>query len=384
MYRIKEVKTSSDLKLFLRFQERLYKDSPQFVPNLRLDERSIFTTNPCLEYSKLKMWIVFREAEQGEKRVKHLVVGRIAGIINPHYNELYKTKRARFGWIEFEEDFEIAKLLIETAEAWAASEGMDEIHGPLGYNTWFKQGMLVEGFENMPPINCIYNFPYYPLYMERLGFAKEADWIQYKLPASQGVTPELQRINDMLLKRYPLRVESVKKLKKRADIVELFFKHYNEAFRDVHNFVPITDKEIQSLGKHYIKMLKSELNCFVLDNEDNLVAFGICFPSFSEGYRKAKGRLFPFGWIHILRSYFSYDIVDLMMVGSDPKWGHKGVSAIFHNFLANSFIKNGVRYAITNPQIEDNSAIKVWDRYEGRELFMRRRCFIKIIETKNK
>lgn len=368
---VREVVTSSDLRSFLRFPDKLYKGHPQYVPNLRQDEREIFTKSPCLDYCKLKMWIVL-----DNKRV----VGRVAGIINPRYNDIFNVDRARFGWIEFEKDIEIARLLLDTVSQWAKGEGMEEIHGPLGYNTWYKQGMLVYGFDNMPPINCIYNYDYYPKFMDELGFEKEADWVQYRLSASQGVSDKLKKINEVLLKRYPLRIVDIRELQKQSDVADMFFKHYNETFKDVHNFVPLTDREIEVLGKKYIKMLRPELNCFVMDDKNRIAAYGICFPSLSEAYHKAKGKLFPIGWYHILKGYRSYKVIDLMMVGADPIWKSKGVSAIYHNHLANQFFMQGVKYAITNPQIENNSAVKVWEDYKEKELFMRRRCYIKKIQ----
>mgnify|MGYP003294650206 FL=1 len=163
------------------------------------------------------------------------------------------------------------------------------------------------------------------------------------------------------------------------DLVERFFSTYNETFRKVPYFVPLTDKEIEVLGKSYIKLLRPEINCFVMDDKRRIAAYGICFPSMSEGYKKAKGRLFPFGWYHILKSFRKYDIIDLMMVGADPAWQNKGVSAIFHNKLANEFAARGIKFGVTNPQNESNLAIKVWDDYKDKELFMRRRCFVKSI-----
>lgn len=370
-YQITEVKTSSDFKDFLALPGRLYKNCPQYVPNLHSDDKKVFTKSPCLDYCTLKMWIVRDDSSK--------CVGRVAGIINPRYNILYKTKRARFGWIEFEEDIEIAKLLLETAEKWAKSEGMEEVHGPLGYNTWYKQGMLVEGFENTPQTNCIYNYPYYPEYLEKLGYVKEADWLQYQLNASQGVSDKLKRISDLVLNKYPLKVVDIRDLKRKANVADLFFRNYNKTFCTVHNFVPLTEKEIEVLGKKYIKMLKPELNCFVVDDQGVVAAYGICFPSLSEAYKKAHGKLFPFGWMHIAHDYYHYQVIDLMMVGSDPAWNKKGISAIFHSHLAASFAKRKIKYAITNPQIEDNSAIKVWDSYPDKELHMRRRCYIKKI-----
>ncbi len=369
-YRIEEVTSSSQLRQFLRLPDRLYRDCPQYVPNIRIDEKSIFTKSPCLDYCQLKMWLVYC----GKK-----VVGRVAGIINPRENEIYNVSRARFGWIEFEKDIEIARLLIGAVERWAGGEGMEEIHGPLGYNTWYKQGMLTYGFDNMPPTNCIYNFDYYPAFMSELGFEKEADWIQYKITIPSDVPEKLSRIKEVLLKRYPLKVVDIRELRKHDDVAEKFFHNYNETFKRVHNFIPLTDKEVKVLGKKYIKMLRPELNCFVMDDKNRIAAYGICIPSLSQAFHKTGGKLFPFGWIQILRAYRHYDVIDLMMVGADPQWQSKGVSAIYHDHLTRQFSERGIKSAITNPQIETNNAVKVWDDYKDKELYMRRRCYIKTI-----
>lgn len=367
---IVEVTDKKNLKKFIKFPLKLYKNCKQYVPDLYTDQVASLTKTPSLEYCKLKMWLVMEGDE---------VVGRIAGIINPRYNEIYSTKRARFNWVDFVERYEVAELLFRTAEEWAKSEGMTEIHGPLSYNTWGKQGMLIEGYENVPQMNCIYNYPYYKEFTERYGFVKEVDWIQYQLPAMQYPSEKIYRINNMLLERYPLRIVSLKEAKKRGGLIERFFKNYNETFKNVFNFVPLTEKEILELGNTYIRLLKPELTCFVMDDQDRIAAFGICFPSLSKAFQRAKGRLLPFGWYHIVRAYFRYDQIDLMMVGADPHWQSKGVSAIYHVKLSENFRERGIKSAISNPVIESNSARKVWDTYEVREDHMLRRSYIKSI-----
>lgn len=365
-----EVVNKKDLRKFIKFPLKLYKSSKQYVPDLYMDQKASLTKSPSLEYCKLKMWLAMDDDR---------VVGRIAAIINPHYNEIYSTRRARFNWVDFVDRYEVAELLFKTAEEWAKGEGMTEIHGPLGYNTWGKQGMLIEGYENIPQMNCIYNYPYYKEFVERYGFEKEVDWVQYLMPATQTPPDKLRRINNILMEKYPLRIVGLKEAKKKGGLIERFFKNYNETFKNVFNFVPLTDSEIKELGNTYISLLKPELTCFVMDDEDRIAAFGICFPSLSKAFQRAKGRLFPFGWFHIMRAYNRYDTVDLMMVGADPHWQSKGISAIYHEKLAENFRERGVKNAITNPTIESNSARKVWDSYEIREDYMLRRSYIKSI-----
>lgn len=368
---VKEVNSGRDIRKFINFQRKLYRGCEQYVPPLFMDEKDSLTKSPSLEYCKIKRWIVLDGRE---------VVGRIAGIINPHYNEIYGTKRARFSWVDFIEEYEVARLLFSTAEQWAKSEGMEEIHGPLAYNTWGKQGMLVSGFENIPPINCIYNFPYYMDFVERYGFEKEVDWIQYKISAKQLPAEKLYRISEMLMSRYSLKVLDLKKAKKDKGLIDAFFQNYNETFRNVHNFIPLTPLEIKKVGATYIKLLKPELACFVADDQNRIATFGIAFPSLSKAYQKAKGRLFPFGWYHVFKAYRRYDTIDLMMVGSDPHWQSKGLSAIYHVRLAENFRKRGVEDAILNPVIEYNSALKVWDSYEEKDDYMVRRTYIKRVK----
>ena len=366
---VKEVKGKKELKAFYQFQNRLYEGCPQYVPSLDADQMSTLTEDPALEYCTRKMWLAYK----GER-----IVGRIQAIVNPRYNEFYSLKRVRFGWFDFEEDIEIARALLNTAKEWGREQGMNQIHGPLFYNTLGKQGMLVEGFENTPPYNCIYNYPYYVEFMEQLGFEKEVDWIQYKLNGSQGAPEKLQRLSDILMRKYKLRLLDLKKVKGKLkkELIEKFFKVYNECFKSVPNFIPLTSKEIEKTGNAYFSMLKPELTCMVVDENNDIAAFGLCFPSLSEALKKAKGSLFPFGWYHILKAYRKYDTIDLMMVGSSPAWAQKGLSAIFHNKLAADSKERNIQICITNPQIDTNiAAVKVWESYD-KEPFMRRRCWI--------
>ena len=369
---VKEVETKRDLKKFYQFQNKLYKNSKEYVPTLDIDQKNSLTKDPALDYCTNKMWLAYK----GER-----VVGRIMAIINPRYNELYNLRRGRFGWFDFENDIEIAKALTDTAAQWLKSQGMTHMHGPLAYNTMGRQGMLVSGFENTPPVNCLYNYPYYVEFMEKLGFEKECDWVQYKLNASQGAPEKLNRMADILMRRYNLRFLDIRKINKEQwrKLSENFFKVYNECFKAVHNFIPLTRHEVDAVGSHYLKLLRPELTCIVVDENDEIATFGLCFPSTSEGFKKAKGKLFPFGWYHILKEYRHYKTIDLMMVGSAPAWNSKGLSAIYHSHLAASFREHHIACVITNPQIETNTAaVKVWESYDHQE-FMRRRCFIRPI-----
>ena len=365
-----EVLSRRDLKRFIKFPDKLYRDCKQYVPALISDQINSLTKVSTLSYCERKMWMVLDGKE---------VVGRICGIINPRYNERYGTKRARFGWFDTINDKNVAKLLIETAENWAKAKGMTEIHGPLYYNTLGKQGMLVEGFENIPPFNCLYNYPYYNDLIIGLGFVKECDWVQYKMVADHGVPEKAERVSKLLTERYHLKLGSLAELKKDPEMVKYFFKVYNESFASsVYNFIPFTDEEIQEEAKSSLPFVTDKASCIILDEDDKLVAFGISFPSISRALQKANGHLFPFGWIHMLLAMRNYETVDLMLNGAVPEWQNKGVSAIYHCAMSDKAQAAGTKWAISNPQIETNSAVNIWNSYEH-ELFMRRRCYIKKI-----
>ena len=370
-YTVREVAGAREFKVFYQFQNKMYKDCEVYVPSLDFDQRRTLKKAPPLAYCKQCLMLAWDENGRA--------VGRINAIINPRYNELYNCKRMRFGWFDFEEDIEIARALLEAAAAWGKAQGMTEIHGPLGYNTMYKQGMVVQGFENLPPINCIYNYEYYPKFMEELGYEKECDWVQYKLNGKQDLPEKLFRISNLLLQKYNLRIVDVEELKKDRDVIAAFFDNYNKCFMSVHNFVPLTESEIREEGNTYIKQMTSDLTCFVMDEDNQIAAFGLSTPSLSPAFQKAKGKLFPFGWWHLKRGMKNVETIDLMMVGSDPKWANKGLSAVFHCNLLGNYQRIGVKYAITNPQIEDNPAVKVWDSYK-KEDFIRRRCYIKKID----
>lgn len=370
MTEIREVRSRRDLRRFVKFPLDLYRECPQYVPSLNSDQMHTLTANAALEYCSHKLWLAF----DGGK-----VVGRICGIINPHYNERYGTRRARFGWFDTVNSREVASALLSTAEAWARENGMDEVHGPLFFNTLGKQGMLVEGYENIPPFNCLYNFPYYNDLVESLGYVKECDWIQYRLRADQEPDARLQAVAGRLSARYKVHEGNIDVLKKDRSLIHRFFRMYSDSFAtSVYNFIPFTDAEIEEEAAQVTPFLTDRLCCFLLDEDEEIAGFGVSFPSMSRALQKAGGRLFPFGWIHMLKAMRNCENIDLMLNGATPKWQGSGISAVFHVLNAAKFRKAGAKWAVTNPQIEDNNALQVWKHYDC-EPYMRRRCYIKKI-----
>lgn len=368
MYKTIEVKSKRELRKFIEFPDRLYKDCPEYVPALHSNERKNLTKLSTLSYCERKMWLLEDDG---------CIVGRICAMINPRYNERYGTKRARFGWFDVVEDPKVAEALLGTAEAWARGRGMTEIHGPLFYNTLGKQGLLVEGFDNIPPFNCLYNYPYYKDFVEALGYVKECDWVQYELDSSQPLPSKTERLSDLVMERYGLKFGSIDEVKKDPVKVRNFFEVYNRSFAaTVQNFIPFTPSEIDEEAAATMPYLSDRTSTIILDRDDNLAAFGIAFPSISRALQKARGRLFPFGWIHLLRALKDYSVMDLMINGATPEWQGKGVSAVYYRDMARKTKEVGNKTVVTNPQIETNNAVKLWDSYD-KKLFMRRRCYLK-------
>ena len=338
-YSVREIRSRRDLRRFIAFPDRLYKACPQYVPALHGDQMHALTKAAPLQYCTRKLWLC--EDEKGR------IAGRICAIVNPRYNELYGKKRARFGWFDTIEDLEVARLLLGTAEAWAKEMGMDEIHGPLYYNTLGKQGMLVEGFENTPVFNTLYNYKYYNDFVTALGYGKECDWVESKVAADQGVPDQLARLAAVLMERHELHEAKISVLKKDSASV--------------------------------MRFLSDDLSTVLLDGQDRAVGFGIAFPDISKALQKARGHLFPFGWYHLAKALKDCSTIDLMVNGAAAQWRGTGISAVFHLLMSEKAARAGAKVALTNPQIESNSASFVWDKYASAEPYMRRRCYLKKI-----
>lgn len=371
-YQIREVTGKKDLKRFIRFPEKLYAGCDCYVPPLHKGQEHELMHAAPLAYCKRKMWLA--EDATGA------VVGRICAVINPRYNQKYGTRRVRFGWFDLINDADVAKALFDAAESWAKQEGMTEIHGPLYYNTLGRQGMLIEGFDKLAPFSCIYNYPYYADLVAGLGFEKECDWIQYMMPADQGVSDKMKAISARIMERYRLHIADFDSLKKDREMVRKFFRTYNDCYDGtVYNFIPFTDQEIEEEIDQIIGQLDKRLCCVVMDEDNEIAAFGVAIPCLSRAMQKAKGRLFPFGWYHVLKAMNDFTNLDLMLEGAAPKWQNTGISAVFHGLMAEQFKTYGAKWALANPQIETNTAVNVWDRYEH-QMWLRRRCWIKKID----
>lgn len=371
---IKEVITKRDLKKFVLFPFKLYKGNKYWVPPLVFDEIKTLSKdkNPAFDFCDVKCWLAYKENE---------IVGRIAGIINHKYNEKWNQNSARFGWIDFIDDEEVSKSLVEQVIKWAQEKGLKKVQGPLGFTDFDGEGMLVEGFEELSTYGSIYNYPYYQKHIEKLGFTKEADWIEFSVdfdPNASG--PEkVARIAETVAERNQLRVLKVKKSKEFLKYAREIFYVINDAYKNLFGFVELSDKQIDLYVKSYFGFVIPDYLPVILDSNNKVAAFGITMPSLSLAIQKNKGRLFPFGFIHILRAMKNNPGADLYLTAVRPDLQNKGVNAMLINEVHKTFVKNKVRKVETNRELEGNSKIQAqWKFFKSRQ-HKRRRCYEKEI-----
>lgn len=367
---IKEVFDKKQLNAFIEFPLRLYKGNPYFVPPLHFDDAGTLRKdkNPAFDYCEARYWLAYRDNK---------IVGRIAGILNKAYIEKWKNKYMRFGWIDFVEDEEVAKALIAEVEKWAREKGMTAVMGPMGFTDLDHEGMLVEGFDQLGTLAAIYNYPYYPKFIEKMGYQKDADWVEYKIKLAPEIPERLSKLAGIVEKRYNLSMVKAKKAKDILPYAKQIFDLINSAYTDLYGVVPLTDKQIQYYTKQYFSFIKTDYVPLVTDSTGKLIAFGISMPSLSVALQKAQGSLFPFGFIHILKALNKNKLADLYLVAVDKAYQGKGVNAILMHEMAKAYKKNGIEYAESNPELELNTKVQsFWDNFEAVQ-HKRRRCFIK-------
>jgi GNAT superfamily N-acetyltransferase len=365
---LREVTTKKDLRKFIAFQNELYKNNPYWCPPLRMDEIKTLSRdkNPAFDFCEASYWI----ARQGGK-----TVGRIAGIINHKANERWNEKLVRFGWIDFYDDPLISEALINRVVEWGRSKGMNGIHGPLGFSDMDNEGMLVKGFEEQATLASIYNYPYYVTHMERLGFAKAADWVQYEFGIPPEIPDKVDRLSKLVLEKYHLRVLEAKKAKDLLPYASKMFATLNKAFDELYGFTKLSDRQVEMYIKAYFGFVQPQFVSFILDQQDEVVGFGVSMPSLTKALQKCRGKLFPLGWWYILRAMKKNDTIDMYLNGVRPDFHGKGINSLYYNEMHKAYIKYGITKAITNPQLEENAkALTIWKNFNGRQ-HLTRRCW---------
>lgn len=361
----KEIITHRDWREFIEFPKKLFKNNPHYIPSLDSDEHdSLYREkNPAYQYCDAKFWLAMRNGE---------AVGRVGAIINNRANEKWNEKFVRFGWFDFIEDFDVFKALLDKVVDFGREHGMEKIQGPLGFTDMDKECWVTEGFENRQNICTIYNPPYYIDYIKRLGYTIDCEWLQYKIPASQPVPEKVKKVSQMISEKYNVRLLEFKRVKDILPYSHKLFHCLNDAFSILYGFVELTEEEIDNYTRKYFQVLDPELIKFVVDENDDIIAFALAMPCLDDAFRKIQGRLLPLGWIRVLHDIKHYQDVDFLLNGVRHDWQGKGIHSLYHVALNETMIRKNLRFAYSNPQIIGNKAVMVWDsQYACQQNFKR-------------
>lgn len=371
---IKRVATKQEMDDFVRLPEMLYKDCPYYVPDLEMDVRNMFNPrkNAGLEFTDIQPFVAY------DSRKKP--VGRIAGIINHRANEKWKTLNVRFGFFDFIDDLAVSSALLDAVIHWGKEHGMKTIQGPMGITDFDKEGMLIEDFDMLGSMNTYYNHPYYPRHMETLGYEKEVDWVQVRIRIPQTVPAKYARVAKLSKEMFQLRVKKLTdKDVSQHDYGRKVFHLLNMAYAPIFGFTEFTDKQIDEFVKQYLGLVDKRLVTVVENEQEEVVGVAISMCSLSQALRKSKGRLFPFGWFHLLKAlkWKPEPMADLLLVAVRPDYQMLGVNALFFDDLLPIYNQQGIRWAETGPQLEDNiRELTQWKPLDP-TFIKRRRCYKK-------
>lgn len=373
MVEIKKIEpTKSNLKKFTQFQIDLYDGNPYYVPPLVSDDVATLSpqVNPAFDFCESVYFMAYRDGKP---------VGRIAGIINNQVNERHHSRTARFGFIDFIDDDEVSAALMSAVEKWARDKGMKKLIGPLGFTDLDHEGMLVEGFQELSTMATIYNYAYYPRHMEKLGYKKESDWVEFLMDVPDEIPEKYNRIADIVKKKFGLKVLKYKSRKRIKDEYgRALFHLINNAYDGLYEYSHLTEKQIDYYIDIYLGLLNLDLVTLIVDKDDQLVSVGISMPSMSKALQKSKGKMLPLGWWHLLKGLKGKnDRVDLLLVAVKPEYQNKGANALLFQDLIPYYIKYGYKYAESNPEMETNAKVQgQWEYFKNRQ-HRRRRSFYK-------
>lgn len=354
---IVKVSTKKELKKFISFNLELYKGNRYAVPELYEDSLNTLSknSNAAFDFCEADYFLAMRDGK---------VVGRIAAIINRRANEIWQQKAVRFGWIDFIDDAEVSKALMQTVEEWGRERGMTEIQGPLGFTDLDREGMLIEGYDRPATMATIYNYPYYPKHLEALGYTKDVDWVEYLFKVPKEKWDKMDRLSAVVARRSKL---SILKCSSRSKLAKVYgkalFELVNECYAPLYGFAPLSDRQIEQFIKMYLPLIDLRLVSLVVDENEQLIGLGIGITSFTEALQKSGGKLFPFGWVHFLKPLLAKPkCVDFLLMAIKPEYQGKGVNAMIISDMLSKFIDLGVQEIESNPELETNTKIQAqWD-----------------------
>ncbi len=370
---IKKVASQQEMNDFIHVVDGIYKNCPQYVPDFESSIRDLFNlrTNSGLEFSDLQTFVAYRDGK---------VAGRIVGIINRRANKKWKAKNVRFSMIEFIDDLEVSKALLDAVMAWGKENEMTAIIGPMGITDFDKEGMLVEDFHLTGSINTVYNPEYYPRHMEAHGFAKEVDWVQVHIDIPKEVPARYARVAQYAREQIGLEVKKLSnKQIAKGGYGRKIFELLNQSYTNIFGFSELSPQQIDEFIGKYINLIDKKLIPVVVNDKDEVVGAAVTMGSLSKTMQKTKGKLFPFGWFHFLRTlkWKPEDNAEMLLVAVRPDYQGLGVNAMFFDDLIPLYNKYGFKWAETGPQLEDNiRELTQWKPLHP-TFVKRRRCYKK-------
>lgn len=375
MIEIKEVKTKKDLKLFAEYPVKLYKDCPYYVPSLRSDEYDTFNPkkNFSLRESKLKGFLCYKDGE---------LVGRIAGLINYTHNKLSGQKYIRFSRFECIDDMEVFKALLGAVENFGRENGMEIMHGPWGFNDTDREGMLTYGFEERSTYATNYYFPYFYQNMEKLGFEAESKWVEFRFVVPDKPDERIAALANKVREKLNVRdvAESMTVRQILAKYGDKMFDTLNEAYGHLDGYVPVVGKARKNVLDQFGTIVNTKYISFLIDENEDVAAFGIVLPSICEPLVKHRGRLFPTGFIGVLQSIKAPKELEMALIGVKQKYKNTGINAIIISRILKNIIDSGIDKIESNPMLEHNFSIQQQWKFVDSEIVKKRQTYKKLIK----
>lgn len=372
---IKTVESKRELRQFVKFPLSLYKDCPYYVPNLYFDEMSTLDPekNAMGKYSKSKKFLAYKDGK---------IAGRVIAIINEIANRDWNHKEVRFGWMDFIDDKEVSRALIDAVAAFGRENGMDTLVGPLGFTDFDNEGCVVEGFDDISSLMLKYNYPYYAEHFENLGMSKVNDWLEYRIFVPERIPEKVIRAAQLVSERYKLRIRKIsKKEVRKENYGQRVFELVNKTYCELFDFTVLPPEVIDQYIDTFLGLLNLRYVTLVEDTDGKLIALAISMPSLAHAVQKGKGYLFPLGWWYLLKSMYikHEDALELMLIAVDPEYRNRGVHAMLFNELIPNLIEGGFKYGESNAEMESNTKVQnIWNNYE-KEFKRRRRVYSKSI-----
>lgn len=368
MIEIKEINSKRDIKKFVDFPNKLYRDNEYYVPAFYADELNMLNPkkNPAYQYSETKLFLAYKNKK---------IVGRICALINHAYNEKKNLKQIRFCRYDVIDDVEVSKRLFSEVFKWAKERDLNQVIGPIGFSDLDKQGLLIEGFEEYSNTITLYNHPYYFEHLTQIGFDKDVDWVEFQVFTPKDLNERIEKLSKLIIRRYGYKVVKLKKRKEIGNYVNKAFDLVNEAFAHLYGVVPLNDDQIKVAAKQFVSLVNMDYLYIIENKEGEMIGFGILVPSLNAATKKSNGRLFPFGLLRALKALKTHKVLDMYIVAVKPAYHNLGVNALILAEGIKTAIENGVEYAETGPELDTNEEVKAqWKEFQIRQ-HRRRRCF---------